>query len=287
MKILEYREHRQWGNSGFPAEIHLVDEKHPRYRMPLHWHEENEIIFIKKGRFDYEIGQAHGSVYAGDILFVNSGEFHAGTPVGCEYYCIIFSPSLLSREGYTTGEQALAPFLNGDISVSLCLTNEKAKRLISKVRKIVSFMEKRPLGYELQVQGLFYQFYGNIVENKYYAPSAIPANKRRLTQLKDVLALIETEYSSPLTLEQLAHSAGMSPKYFCQYFKQMTRYSPIEYLNIRRVEMACYHIISGWQNMTELAYECGFNDLSYFIRMFKRIVGVTPKQYALAHQREG
>ncbi len=76
----------------------------------------------------------------------------------------------------------------------------------------------------------------------------------------------------------------MSPKYFCHFFKQMTQYTPIEYLNRRRIEAACYRILSGWQSMTELTYECGFSDLSYFIRVFKRIVGVTPKQYALTRR---
>ena len=90
---------------------------------------------------------------------------------------------------------------------------------------------------------------------------------------------METGYAGAVTLATLADAAGMTPQYFCTFFQQMTGRSPIEYLNGHRIEVACAQLSLGNYSITDLAYECGFNDLSYFIRVFKRYKGVTPKQY--------
>lgn len=285
MRILEYKENKRHGSFEFPVEAYHVNEQHPRYRMPLHWHEEFEVIQIISGGFDYEIGQHSGTAQAGDILFVNGGEFHAGIPLRSEYRCIVFGLSFLLKEDDTAGSKLLAPFFQGDAIVSLRLP-ENDTVISAILYRLFGLLTEKPPGFELQVQGLLYQLFGYIIQNHYYEKNAGGdlGNKKRLSQLKNALSLIEKEYPSHITLERLARSAGMSPKYFCQFFRQMTHYSPITYLNRRRIEVACYKLISGWQNMTDLAFECGFNDLSYFIRVFKGIVGMTPKKYSLKHK---
>ena len=84
---------------------------------------------------------------------------------------------------------------------------------------------------------------------------------------------------SQVTLNQMAEAASMSPKYFCRFFYQMTRHTPIEYLTMQRIEYACYALSTTDEPVTSIALSCGFNDLSYFIRTFKRYKGVTPRQY--------
>jgi len=285
MRTLEYKERKTHGTFDFPVEAYCVNEQHPRYVMPLHWHEEYEIIQVKSGEFQYEIGQEKGTAKSGDILFINSGEFHSGLPSKCEYNCILFDFNLLINENITATNKILATLLSGDISVSLKLPKED-QEISSIINCLLETLIKKPIGFELKAQGLLYQLFGNIIEKRYYHKNTgDTGSKKRIMPLKNVLSLIEKEYSSPLTLEQLARSADMSPKYFCHFFKQMTKYSPIEYLNRHRIEVACFKLISGTQNITEICYECGFNDLSYFIRVFKKNVGVTPKKYALMHKK--
>ena len=90
---------------------------------------------------------------------------------------------------------------------------------------------------------------------------------------------MEASYASTITLQEIADSVQMTPKYFCKFFREMTRSSPIEYLNSYRIERACYLLLTTNQSITEVAYNTGFNDLSYFIKLFKRYKGITPKQY--------
>ena len=83
-------------------------------------------------------------------------------------------------------------------------------------------------------------------------------------------------YKTQLTLEEIAEVAGMSPKYFCYFFKEMTQKTPINYLNAYRIECAARKLLTTDLSVTDIAYGCGFNDLSYFIKTFKSIKGITP-----------
>ena len=115
-----------------------------------------------------------------------------------------------------------------------------------------------------------------------YPPEVLSRTKRdlkRITQLKIALEFIESSYMSNISLQEMSDSVQMTPKYFCRFFREMTHRSPVDYLNYYRIERACYLLLTTNQSITEVAYNTGFNDLSYFIKIFKRYKGVTPRQY--------
>ena len=106
----------------------------------------------------------------------------------------------------------------------------------------------------------------------------IPENKN-ISKLKKILTYIRENYHTQITLDDMAKAAKMSPKYFCSFFKEMTRKTPIEYLILYRIECAAKKIHRSDESITDIAYSCGFNDLSYFIKTFKNIKGVTPAKF--------
>lgn len=77
----------------------------------------------------------------------------------------------------------------------------------------------------------------------------------------------------------MAKQANMSQKYFCVYFKEMTRKTPIEYLILHRVECAAKKLRATDESIFDIALSCGFNDLSYFIKTFKKVKGITPAKF--------
>jgi len=74
----------------------------------------------------------------------------------------------------------------------------------------------------------------------------------------------------------MADIAKVSPKYLCSMFKERTHKSPVDYLIYFRVEKAVHFLITTDKSVTEIALECGFDDLSYFIKTFKKLKGVSP-----------
>ena len=78
----------------------------------------------------------------------------------------------------------------------------------------------------------------------------------------------------------------MSPNYFCRYFRRLTGQTPIDYLITYRLESSCYALRTTDLTVTDIAFSCGFNDVSHFVKMFRKMYGMTPKSYRLIQGRE-
>ena len=106
----------------------------------------------------------------------------------------------------------------------------------------------------------------------------------RMKQLADVVTYIETNYSQIITLDELANIAGISPQHLCRLFKSTYHMRPVEYITQYRIKHA-KHLLTSQEDLTlkEIAGEIGFNDLSYFCTMFKKIEGMTPVEFKKTH----
>ena len=72
----------------------------------------------------------------------------------------------------------------------------------------------------------------------------------------------------------------MNEKYFCRFFKEFTNITPIDYINRLRIENAAHSLLEAGFTVTEAALDNGFNDISYFSKIFKKYKGVSPKRYS-------
>lgn len=90
---------------------------------------------------------------------------------------------------------------------------------------------------------------------------------------------IDERFASPHYLAALARSARVSVAYLCRMFKAYTGKTVVEYLVERRIQAALWKLREGGEKIISIALACGFNDLAYFNRVFRRIVGTTPTAY--------
>lgn len=279
MQYLDYNERKQRGTLDFPIEFHHVDEKHPQYAMPFHWHVEYEIIRILKGKFVISIDEKEFHAKQGDVLFINGGSLHGGIPDNCIYECIVFDMNMLSKRD-SISQKYVEQIMNHTILFHEYF-GEASEEIHDIVWQLFDSMGNSDYGYQFITLGCLYQVLGILFGNGEYVAES-PQKHKRILQLKQVLEVIENSYANPITLEQLSKAAGMSPKYFCRFFQEMTHKSPFDYLNYYRIERACYQLQNTDTSITEIAYNCGFNDLSYFIKTFKKYKGTTPAKYRRA-----
>ena len=80
MHYLDCNEAVQHVTGDFPLAYYSVDENFPRYRMPMHWHRETEIIHVRQGRLQIYLDDREILAEAGDILSVGSGVIHGADP---------------------------------------------------------------------------------------------------------------------------------------------------------------------------------------------------------------
>ncbi len=90
----------------------------------------------------------------------------------------------------------------------------------------------------------------------------------------------QKNFANKITLEEASRVAGYSKSHFCALFKELTGMSYIHYLNTVRISHACLFLRNG-RSIQDSCYSSGFDNMSYFIQVFKRIQNVTPSQYAL------
>lgn len=279
MHDLDRNEDRPRGTYEFPFEFHHIDSSHPSYVMSYHWHVEYEIIRILEGTLTVTLDEKSFTAHPNDVIFVHSGILHSGIPENCVYQCIVFdiNPFLKSSSLFAEYIQKIT---HQEIFVFQHFTGEHTEILQTVSSLFDSIWQKKP-GYEMVVFGQFYHFFGTVFGNHYYLEGQSIARRdyRRILQLKQVVEFIEKNYSTPITLQQLSASVSMSPKYFCRFFSEMTHETPMDYLNRQRIEQACYQLATTDDSITEIAYRTGFNDLSYFIRTFKKYKGITPGKY--------
>ncbi len=104
-------------------------------------------------------------------------------------------------------------------------------------------------------------------------------DKKQKLRVDKSIAFINANYTNRLTLDQLARQAGVSRYHFTRIFKLFTGQTFKDYLNVKRVEAAKRLLALPDVNVSQACYSVGFNDVSYFSRIFKRYEGVSPSRY--------
>lgn len=272
-----YNELMQRGTSDFPIELYILNDKHPRYEMAAHWHNDIEIMRIINGEMIVKLDANQYTGKKGDIIFVNAQTVHSAIPrEGCDYECIVMKleMGLLEDAGCRLFMDNL---LNHDIHV-IEFHPCSDSNFNQSINNLFDSLHLQTHGYKFAALSALYKLLYVIMNEKIYvsASKTLPSDTKHFIALKNALAFIRENYDRPLTLSEISANTKMSPRYFCSFFKKMTQKSPIEYLVFYRIECAARKLINTNLSITEVSLSCGFNDLSYFIKTFKSHKGVSP-----------
>lgn len=258
------------GNDTLPIAFHYVDNMHPRYNMNLHWHIDTEIIFILEGEFSLQVNDVIETFHEGDIVYLPKNTLHGGTPHNCVYHCIIFNEKLLFKSSPALLEAV------ADFSASLIKNDDTALSAILNILNHSNCKDKQDM---FLIYSNLHLLYSRLFNATGIGAGNDSRSLRKIEKIKKAIELIEKHYNEPLTLSMLSKQCNMSEKYFCSFFKTVTGKTPFEYLCLYRVDTACELLLSDKYTITEISMLCGFNDLSYFIKTFKRYKHISPGKY--------
>jgi YesN/AraC family two-component response regulator len=118
----------------------------------------------------------------------------------------------------------------------------------------------------------------SFINNEVYTPIS---RKQHSDRISDVLNYVKVNYKEDITLTGISKIASLTPQSFCRLFKKRMKKHFLEYLNEVRISNACKLLIETDLSISEVAYDCGYKTVSNFNKLFKKIVGTTPKTYKL------
>lgn len=286
MNIIEYENYQETkphADSLFPYNTYLCSIPLDFNEVPLHWHNEMEIIYIKKGRGNVTLDFDNHYVEYGDIIIVLPGQMHGISRLGdytMEYENIIFAPEMLmSVTQDTLSEEFFTPFMSGKITFNHIISKDSPNynNISGCLNRADKIGENFPRGYKLAIKGALYEFFYELYQ--VCSLEAPDKSNKNIDRIKDIVKYIETNYDKPISIAGIAGVAGFSESHFMKFFKTIMGTSFVDYLNDYRLSMASRMLVSSDDKIIDIAAHCGYDNLSYFNRIFKKKYGITPSAY--------
>lgn len=277
-----YQEHVKMPNESIGVNCFFYDCAAAPYSslFPLHWHEHFEMIAIYEGELVIDIENKEYVFQKGDIAVVNPNFLHDGTSFakGTKLYCLMVDMNLFrSRFSEMTEERFITPLINGKISFQSKISGDEALNdLMMKCYRIFTGEE---YAYQLLLKSLmfelFYRLFRSYVQENNADPSRHAVSVAR-ERVNAILEYINGHYAEKIMLDDLVEIVHINKFYICKIFQQCTGKTVLNYINVVRVQKAVEKLISTNESVTNIAFAVGFQDLNYFSRIFKSVIGVSP-----------
>ena len=287
MNILEYenyQEKKEHTTLEFPYNTYLCSIPLDFELVPPHWHDEIEIIYIKKGQGIVTVDFKEYHVSALTLVFILPGQLHSIAQYkdeSMEYENIIFDHTMLvPKKSDSVNEDFLKPLTQGKITVPTVFSQVYPyfNDIVAPIDACDEICKTKPQGYQLYIKSMLYQFFF-ILDNRCRNLVTPKKDRKTIDKMKIVIKYVENNYANKITIAEIADVIGFSESHFMRYFKETMGTSFIEYLKDYRLTMAARLLQSSDDAILDISVEVGFDNLSYFNRSFKARYGMTPRQY--------
>lgn len=253
--------------------------------IPWHWHEELELGYIQTGTSIIRTFGQEYIVHQGNGFFINTDVVDSKRNQNPGKPCLeinnLFHPVFLGGHfGSRITAKYLNPVLhNREISVHVIRRgNECTDRILDNLIVLKEMNQKEIQ--EIQIRNLLSETWLLLMDELSQSKSSVIASSsEKEVLIKKMLAYIHKEYGEKLTLAAIAGSAGVSQREANRIFRDFIGQSPFEYLIEFRLERARQLLRETNLPITEIALSTGFNDGTYFGKVFREKYGLSPREY--------
>lgn len=252
-----------------------------------HWHPETEILYIDQGEFEAEIDLKMYHLSKGDFCFINSENLHQirGLVTPSHHCAFLFDAKILDYSyPDSIEEELIAPFVRHTRVIRHILRPEDREYAVLSpllFQMFTASLERKKNWYLtcklLLLQLLFALTDTGFIQNEAVVLSA--SERQKIDRYKTVVSYIDANYGEDISLQDLADLVSCNSQYLCRLFREITGSSPIRFLIARRIDFACTLLRETTKSVLEISLDCGFENVSYFIRKFRQLKGCTPMQY--------
>jgi AraC-like DNA-binding protein len=230
----------------------------------------HNLMFLYSGQCDFYINDRHYSLQAGDVVYAPSGIIRkANTCADNLMRCYAAAFQILS----TSNESKLLPAL---LHIGL------DPILIDLLRQIDQIWLEKEAGYLLRTRALILLVLARLHQIECGSTNSQPEDYR-ISRIKRIIA---EKLSEHLTVKSLAAGIELNPVYLGQLFHRQTGQTIHAYMTRLRIQRACDLLQNSRCMISEVAWQCGFDDLCIFSKTFKKTTGNTPSEYVRLHKTD-
>ena len=245
------------------------------------FHEEIEIKYFYEGVSTLIIDEDIIVANPGDITIVNPFEIHANVDIGQpdgKYLSIILNLDFL-KELNPNGLDLRKAFVTS--GKKLCNHIANNTRLQTIIKQVSEEIKHEKENYKLVVYALITELFALLLRD--YVNNEKVLNKaekytKRADLISPALTKIFRDFNKKITVKELSDLCNISEYHFVRTFKKETGLTAIQYIINYRISLAETLLKTTESTIEEIAYSCGFDDVSYFYRCYKKIKGVSPKK---------
>lgn len=228
------------------------------FNFPHHMHQCFEFIISLEGKMTVFVGTTKYEISKGEGVLIFPNQMHSLASSENKHMLCIFSPKLVAAY-YSRYAKSLP------LSNKFCPPQSLIDTFLT-LNENTSFLQKK---------GVLYLLCDAFDSHAKY----IDGNQENKDLLQKILEFIEANYKEDCSLEDLSNSLGYSYVYLSRYFKKMVGMSFNSYVNIYRLNYACYLLNNSNENILNIAIECGYKSIRSFNRNFKNHFGISPNEF--------
>ena len=245
-----------------------------------HIHKATELLYVKEGSYTVTLDDTSYEISEGDLILFCSGAIHyvvTGDSPQNSYYVIKIPPSFFidfTRHDAGT-EYAMRFALNR--KENKCLWNKeelKGSEIKRVLDSLISEYTKEMYASEVAIKLKIMELLLAIL--RYDTPSESLVNDQISRSIYSVMNYIQERFAEDIDENELARSYGMSYSYFSRSFNRVTGMTFKTYLNRTRIRKAEQLLFLDRCSISEAAIACGYNSISYFIKVYRSVTGKTP-----------
>lgn len=284
MDTKQLKEVEPHGSALFPLKVHeFISDPNLVERVAMHWHPECELLTVTLGQAVFHLNGESYQIQQGDLVIIQPDQLHAMTaPVGQPFgfFAVVFDPVFLQS---AVPDQIQQAYLNNPLQVPVVLpkitSNKLTRALYQQLMNIRALYYQQPAAYMLQIKGYLFLAWATLAQLAARSQTKTLTNGVAVDETKAVIAYIQAHYSQPLTLTLLADHFNLSKSHLCRLFKKTTKMALTDYINATRISHSTQLLQQTDQAVGVIAGLVGFNNISYFNKIFQRRMHLTPTAY--------
>ena len=277
----ELKENKPHGTKDDPFSTYHIENAGRSFQIPVHWHDEFEIIYVRSGFLAVSISGESYIGKTGDAFVVSPGNLHLmGSQTGTvDYYTFLFPLKYISfRTDDMLDEKLLEPLNSGHLMICPRV-KDTAKELCEQLIEIYEAKKdesESKITTQVRTKIILLQFILRMWENGFIIEND---KSGRNTVEKEMISYIQQSFTGEISLKEFGEQFHLSEKYVSQYFKEHFHITLSKYVTYLRLEHAKQLLQNSDIPVTEVAMLSGYQNVSYFIRSFKKTYGVSPLKY--------